>query len=64
MNKPSMMQEPNGTVWIYYSGTPWRVHVRTPADVNAFRYMGVEYKVVDANTAAFFRRYSQEVKCG
>jgi hypothetical protein len=64
MNKPVMMQEPNGTVWIYYSGTPWRVHVQTPADVNAFRFMGVEYKVVDSNQAAFFRRYSNEVKCG
>jgi hypothetical protein len=63
VNKPVMMQEPNGTVWIYYGGTPWRVHVKSPADVNVFRFMGVEYKVVDTNTAAFFRRYSQEVKC-
>jgi hypothetical protein len=63
MNKPTMMQEPDGTVWMYYSGTPWRVHVKSPADVNAFKYMGVEYKVVDRTQAAFFRRYSQEVKC-
>jgi hypothetical protein len=64
MNTPSMMQEPDGTVWIYYAGTPWRVHVKTPADVAAFRYMGVSYKVIDRTQAAFFRRYSQEVKCG
>jgi hypothetical protein len=64
MNKPTMMQEPGGTVWIYYGGTPWRVHVKTPADVNVFKYLGVEYKVIDQTQANFFRRYSQEVKCG
>jgi N-acetylmuramoyl-L-alanine amidase len=62
-NKPVMMQEPDGTVWMYYEGTPWRVHIKTPADVAAFKYMGVTYKTVDKNQAAFFRRYSQEIKC-
>lgn len=63
VNKPVMMQEPDGTVWMYYAGTPWRVHVKTPDDVRAFQYMGVEYKVVSKTQAAFFRKYSQEVKC-
>jgi hypothetical protein len=64
VNKPVMMQEPGGTVWIYYAGTPWRVHVKTPDDVNVFKFLGVEYKVIDQKQANFFRKYSQEVKCG
>lgn len=64
VNKPVMMQEPDGTVWMYYGGTPWRVHVKNPDDVRAFQFMGVEYKVIDGKQAAFFRRYSQEVRCG
>ena len=63
MNKPVMMHEPNGTVWMYYSGTPWRVHVKSPADLQTFQFMGVEYRSVDQKTADFFRRYSQVVKC-
>jgi hypothetical protein len=64
VNKPVMMQEPDGTVWMYYGGTPWRVHVKTPDDVRVFQFFGIEYKVIDAKQAAFFRRYSQAVKAG
>lgn len=63
VNKPVMMREPDGTVWMYYGGTPWRVHVKSPADAQLFQFFGVELKPVDAKQAAFFRRYSQEVKC-
>ena len=62
VNKPVMMREPDGTVWMYYSGTPWRVHVKSVADVATFQYFGIELKGVDRNQAAFFRRYSQAVK--
>lgn len=64
VNKPVMMQEPNGTVWMYYGGTPWRVHIKTPSDVNVYKFFGIEYKVVDQKTADFFRRYSKNVVCG
>ena len=64
VNKPVMMREPDGTVWVYYGGTPWRVHVKSPDDVRVFQFFGVELKPVDAKQAAFFRRYSQEVKTG
>lgn len=63
MNKPVMMREPDGTVWMYYSGTPWRVHVKSVEDVATFQFFGIELKGVDRNQAAFFRRYSQVVKC-
>lgn len=64
VNKPVMMREPNGTVWMYYSGTPWRVHVKSMADVQTFTFFGIEMKQVDKKQADFFRRYSKEVVCG
>lgn len=60
--KQTMVREPNGTVWLYYGGTPWRMHVKTPADVNRFAFLGVKFMQVDQDTANFFRRNSQEVK--
>lgn len=63
VNKPEMVREPNGTVWMFYSGSPWRSHVKTPADVQTFQFFGVPFKGVDQRTADFLRRNSQEVKC-
>jgi len=62
--KPVMMQEPDGTIWLYYENSPFRIHVKTPADANTYRFFGVELKVVNADQAAFFRRNSQQVKTG
>lgn len=62
--KPVMMQEPNGTVWLYYQNSPFRIHVRTPADRDAFRFFGVELQIVNAQQAAFFRRNSQQIQTG
>jgi hypothetical protein len=63
-NKPVMLREPNGTIFMYYGGTPWRTHVKSPDDAAAFRFMGVDIRPVDATQAAFFRRNSQLVKTG
>lgn len=62
MNKPVMMREPNGTVWMYFSGTPWRTHVKSMDDVRTYTFFGVEMKNVDQKQADFFRRNSQLVK--
>ena len=63
MNKPVMMQI--GTkIWMFFEGTPWRVHVQTPADVETYLFFGVALKKVDAKTGEFFIRNSQQVKCG
>jgi len=51
-------------VWLFYGDTPWRVHVRTPADVNTFRFLGVPYRELPPQQGEFFLRYSQEVKTG
>jgi hypothetical protein len=62
-NKPIMMQDPTG-VFLYYANSPYRVWVRTPEDVHAWRFMGVEYKVITAEQSAFFQKYTQLVKTG
>jgi len=64
VNKPVMMREPDGSIWMYYGGTPWRVHVKSVEDVNIFKFLGVELKAVDQRQANFFRRYSKAVVCG
>jgi hypothetical protein len=63
VNKPVMMKI--GTkIWMFYEGTPWRIHVQTPADVQTYQFFGVPLKTPDAKTGEFFIRNSQEVKCG
>jgi hypothetical protein len=62
-NKPVMMQI--GTkIWMFYEGTPFRIHIQTPADVQTYQFFGVPLKQVDAKSGEFFIRNSQEVKCG
>jgi hypothetical protein len=63
VNKPVMMHI-GDTIWMFYSGTPFRIHVQTPADVQTYLFFGVELKKVDQKTGEFFLRNSQLVKCG
>jgi hypothetical protein len=63
VNEPTMMKIED-KIWMFYANTPWRVHIKTPADVEAFKFMGVKQQDLGRDAGRFFLRYSQEVKCG
>lgn len=65
VNKPVMMRDPrNGKVWLFYSNSPWRMHVKTPEHVRTYQFFGVEYKDLDAKQAAFFIANTKAVRGG
>jgi hypothetical protein len=54
-------EHPNGSLWLLYPGTPYRVEVRK-ADLPTFKYLGVPVQKVDQQTADFFWTYNLRQK--
>jgi hypothetical protein len=50
-------EHPNGTLWMLYPGTPYRVQVRRD-DLAALEYMGIKRVKVDQATANWFWSYN------
>lgn len=50
-------EHPNGTLWLLYPGTPYRVQVRKQ-DLPTFKYLGVKVEKVDQKTADWFWSYN------
>jgi len=63
MNEPVMLHIED-KIWMFYRGTPWRCHIKTPADVQTYQFFGVKLEKLDKKSGEFFIRYSQEVKTG
>lgn len=63
MNEPVMMKI-GPKIWMFYRGTPYRVHIKTPADVQTYQFFGVKLEEPDRRSGEFFIRNSQEVICG
>ena len=62
MNKPVMMRnKKTGTISVFYEGTPFRVDLPSPADVDMFKYLGVPYK---GDQDPWFWKISSAVKIG
>lgn len=57
MPKAVIHEHPNGSLWMLYPDTPYRVEVRRD-DVAALRFMGVGYQKVDQATAEWFWSYN------
>lgn len=63
MNEPVMMKI-GPKIWMFYRGTPYRVHIKTPADVQMYQFFGVKLEEPDRRAGEFFIRNSAEVQTG
>jgi hypothetical protein len=62
-NQPKMI-EIGKHVWMFFDNSPFRVRIQTPADVQAYRFMGVPYSKLSESQGSIFLRHTQAVKTG
>jgi hypothetical protein len=58
VNKPFLCRMGDARVFIVWDGTPFRMHVKTPADVNVLRFFGLPDK---GDIGATFLRFTHEL---
>jgi hypothetical protein len=62
-NTPKMI-EIGKHVWLFWDSSPFRVRVRTPEDVQAYRFMGVPYSKLSETQGRIFIQHTRAVKTG
>lgn len=62
-NTPKMIQI-GKHVWMFFDNSPWRVRVRTEADVRAYQFMGVPFSKLTEAQGRIFLQHTRAVRTG